>query len=67
MSSDDKNDFIMCEDCEDQRGLCDKNFLVDDRRFSIKLDETFEADTVSHNDKSFFVIKHDLCFICFNL
>ena len=53
MSSDDENDFIMCEDCEDQHGLCDKNFLVDDRRFSIKLDETFEVDTVSHNDKSF--------------
>ena len=51
---DDENDFIMCEDSEDQRGLCDGNFLVDDRRFSIKLDETFEVDTVSHNDKSFF-------------
>ena len=23
----------------------------------------FEVDIVSHNDKSFFVIKHDLCFI----
>ena len=53
MSSDDEKDFIMCEYCEDQRGLCDRNFLVDDRRFSIKLDETFEVDTVSHNDKSF--------------
>ena len=50
----------MCEYSEDQRGQCDKNFLVDDRRFSIKLDETFEFDTVSHNDKSVFVIKHDL-------
>ena len=66
MSSDDEHDFIMCEYCEDQRGLCGRNFLVDDRRFSIKLDENFEVDTVSHNDKSFFVIKHDLCFICFN-
>ena len=60
MSSDDEKDFIICEHCEDQRGLCDRNFLVDDRRFSIKLDETFEVDTVIHNDKSFFVIKHDL-------
>ena len=60
MSSDDEKDFIMCEHCEDQRGLCDRNFLVDDRRFSIKLDETFEVDTVSHNDKYIFVIKHDL-------
>ena len=67
MSSDDGKNFIMCQYCEDQRGQCDRNFLVDDRRFSIKLDETFEFDTVSHNDKSFFVIKHDICFICFNL
>ena len=48
MSSDDEKDFIKCEFCEDQRGLCDRNVLVDDRRFSIKLDETFEVDTVSH-------------------
>ena len=48
MSSDDEKDFIKCEFCEDQRGLCDRNFLVDDRRFSIKLDETFEVDTVGH-------------------
>ena len=60
MSSDDENDFIMCENCEDQRGLCDTNFLVDDRRFNIKLDETFVVDTVSHKEKHFFVIKHDL-------
>ena len=60
MSSNDEKDFIMCEHCEDQRGLCDRNFLDDDRRFSTKLDETFEVDTVSHNDKSFFVIKYDL-------
>ena len=66
MSSDDEHDFIMCEYCEDQRGLCGQNFLVDDRRFSIKLDENFEVDTVSQNDKSFFIIKHDLCFIFFN-
>ena len=60
MSSDDGKNFGMCQYCEDQRGQCDRNFLVDGRRFSIKLDETFEFDTVSHNDKSFFVIKHDL-------
>ena len=65
MSSDDEHDFIMYEYCEDQRGLCGRNFLVDDRCFSIKLDENFEVDTVSHNDKSFFIIKYDLCFICF--
>ena len=48
MSSDDGKNVGMCEHCEDQRGLCDQNFLVDGRRFSIKLDETFEVDTVSH-------------------
>ena len=58
--SDDKKDFGICKYCKDERGLCDGIFLDDDRRFSIKLDENFEVDTVSHNDKSFFVIKHDL-------
>ena len=65
--SDDEKDFGICKYCEDERGLCDGIFLDDDRRFSIKLDENFKVDTVSHNDKSFFVIKHDICFICFNL
>ena len=65
--SDNKKDFGICKYCEDERGLYDRIFLDDDRRFSIKLDENFEVDTVSHNDKSFFVIKHDICFICFNL
>ena len=65
--SDDEKDFGICKYCEDERGLCDGIFLDDDRRFSIKLDENFEVDTVSHNDKSFFVIKHDICFICLNL
>ena len=51
--SDDERESVMCEYCEDECGLCDRNFLVDDRRFSIKLDETFKVDTVSHNDKSF--------------
>ena len=53
MSNDDDR-IPDCEYCEDERGLCDRIFLVDDRRFSIKLEETFEVDTVSHNDKSFF-------------
>ena len=66
MSGDEK-DFGICKYCEDERGLCDRIFLDDDRRFSIKLNDNFEVDIVSHNDKSFFVIKHDICFICFNL
>ena len=65
--SDDEKEFGMCEYCEDERGLCDMPHLVVGRRFSIKLDDTFEVDIVSHNDKSFFVIKHDFCFFCFNL
>ena len=65
--SDDEKDFGICKYCEEKRGLCDRIFLDDDRRFSIKLDENFEVDIVSHNDKSFFVIKHDICFICFQL
>ena len=60
--SDNETEFVMREYCKDERGLCDKYFLVDGRRFSIKLDENFEVDTVSHNDKSFIVIKHDFCF-----
>ena len=60
--SDNEKDFGICKYCKDERGLCDGIFLDDDRRFSIKLDENFEVDTVSHNDKSFFVIKHDICF-----
>ena len=65
--SDDEKDFGICKYCKDERNLCDRVFLYDDRRFSIKLDENFQVDTVSHNDKTFFVIKHDICFICFNL
>ena len=52
--SDDEKDFGICKYCEDECGLCDGIFLDDDRRFSIKLDENFEVDTVSHNDKYFF-------------
>ena len=65
--SDDEKDFGICKHCEDERGLCDGIFLDDDRSFSIKLDENFEVDTVSHSDKSSFVIKHDIYFICFHL
>ena len=57
---DNEKDFGICKYCKDERGLCDGIFLDDDTRFSIKLDVNFEVDTVSHNDKSFFVIKHDL-------
>ena len=65
--SDDEKDFGICKYCKVERCLRDGIFLDDDRRFSIKLDENFEVDTVSHSDKFFFVIKHDICFICFHL
>ena len=33
--------------------------LDEDRRFSIKLEETFDVETVRNDDKCFFVIKYD--------
>ena len=51
--SDDEKNFGICEYCEDERDLCDRIFLDDDRRFSIKLDENFEVDTVSHSASLF--------------
>lgn len=51
--SDDEGEFVMCEYCQDERGLWDTPHLVDVRRLSIMLDEDFKVDTVSHNDKSF--------------
>jgi hypothetical protein len=65
--SDDEREFAMCDYCEDECGLCDKPHLADGRRFSIMLDKTFDVQTASHNDKYFFVIKHDFCFFCFSL
>ena len=44
---DNEKDFGICKYYKDERGLCDRIFLDDDRRFSIKLDENFEVDTVS--------------------
>ena len=63
--SDNEREFGMREYCEDERCMCDMPHLVGGRRFSIVLDENFEVDTVSHNDKSIFVIKHDFCYFCF--
>ena len=65
--SDNEKEFGMCEYCKNERGLCDRPHLVGGRHFSIKLDDTFEVDIVSHNDTSFFIIKHDFFFFCFNL
>ena len=50
--SDDDDKLPECDWYSDDRGLCDRPHLVDGRRFSIKLDETFTVETV-RNDKSF--------------
>ena len=52
--SDDEREFAMCKYCEDERGLCDRPHLVEGRRFSIKLQETFDVETVRNDDKCFF-------------
>ena len=57
--SDDEKEFAMCEYCEDKRGLCDMPHLVEGRRFSIKLQETFDVDTVGNDDKFFMLVLHD--------
>ena len=47
-------------DDESLPGECDRPHLDEDRRFSIKLEETFDVETVRNDDKCyFFVIKHD--------
>ena len=49
-----------CDWCHDDRGMCDRFLELDeDRRFSIKLEETFDVHMVRNDDNSFFVIKHD--------
>ena len=53
-SSDDESLSGECDWCHDGRGLCDRPHLDDDRRFSIKLEETFEVETVRNDDKCFF-------------
>lgn len=60
MSDDDR--IPECDYCGDNRGMCDRPHLEDDRRFTIKLDETFDVFTVRNDDKSSLVIKHDFCF-----
>ena len=58
--SDDESLPGECDGCHDDRGLCDRPHLDEDRRFSIKLEETFDVETVRNDDKCyFFVIKHD--------
>ena len=57
--SDDEREFTMCDNCKDKRGMCDRPHLVEGRRFSTKLQETFDVDTVHNDDKYFLLFLHD--------
>ena len=57
--SDDEREFTMCDYCEDKRGMCHRPHLVEGRHFSIKLQETFDVDTVRNDDKFFMLFLHD--------
>ena len=53
--SDDESLPGECDWCHDDRGMCDGFIELDeDRRFSIKLEETFEVETVHNDDKCYF-------------
>ena len=54
--SDDESLSGECDWCDDDRGLCDMPHLDEGRRFSIKLQETFDVETVRNDDKCFYVI-----------
>ena len=51
-----------CSWCGHNRGVCDRPHLDEGRRFNIKLQETFDVETVCNDAKCFFVIKLDFCF-----
>ena len=54
-SSDDESLPGECSWCHDDRGMCDRFVELDEGRgFSIKLEETFDVETVRNDDKSFF-------------
>ena len=53
-SSDDESLPTECDWCHDDRGQCDRPHLDEDRHFSIKLEETFDVQTVRNDDKCFF-------------
>ena len=57
--SDDENLPGECDWCNDDQGMCDMPQLDENRRFSVKLQETFDVETVRNDDNCFFLIKHD--------
>ena len=58
-SSDDESLSGECSWCNDDQGLCDGPHLEEDRRIIIKLQETFDVETVRNDEMRFFVIKQD--------
>ena len=54
-----------CSWCGDNRSFCDRPHLDDDRRFSIKLEEALDCETVCYDTTCFFVINLD--FYYFNV
>ena len=52
--SDDDDRLPECNWCGDDRGLCNRPHLDEGRRFSIKLEEAFDCDTVSYDAKCYF-------------
>ena len=54
-----------CSWCGGNRGFYERPHLDEGRRFSIKLEEASNCDTVSYDAKCFFVIKLD--FYYFNM
>ena len=44
-----------CSWCSDNRGFYDMPHLDEGRRFSIKLEDAFDCDTVSYDAKFFFL------------
>ena len=53
-----------CSWCHDDRGMCDMFIELDeDRRFSIKLEETFDVETVRNDESVFLVIKNDFNYL----
>ena len=57
--SDDESLPGECDWCHDDRGLCDRPHLDEDRRFSIKLEDTSMLKRYATTTSVFFVIKHD--------
>ena len=52
--SDDESLLGECDWCHDDRGLCDRPRLDEDRRFTIKIEDTFDVEMVRNDGKCVF-------------